>query len=128
MTTQHTPDFDAIRARAREMTEQALLWSIQDCYEAAGWASEIEKAGCRVGKTEGYYTDEAAIYRAELNRREREMYPSTTIRAVFALGIVSAAEEMCTHFMTAADNEGQKFRVRAAATILRRLANKLENL
>lgn len=128
MTTQHTPDFDAIRARAREMTEQALLWSIHDCMEAAGWAGEIEKAGCRVGKTEGYYTDEAAIYRAELNRRKLEVYPSATIKAVFALGIVSAAEEMCTYFTTAAARESKKFRVRAAATILRRLADELENL
>lgn len=70
MMTQTTPDFTALRRRARKMTDAALLWSANDAAEAAEMAEELERAGNPVSKTGGYYRDEASVYRAELRRRQ----------------------------------------------------------
>lgn len=67
--TQTTPDFAALRTRARNMTDAALVYSATDAAEAAEAAEALERAGCRVLKTGGYYRDEATVYRAELRRR-----------------------------------------------------------
>jgi hypothetical protein len=68
-TLQTTPNFTDLRSRARSMTVEALKWSANDASEAAEMAEDLERAGCRVSKSGGYYRDEATIYRAELNRR-----------------------------------------------------------
>lgn len=62
-------DFAEIRRRARTMTVAALRYSANDASEAADAADDIERAGCRVSKSSGYYRDEASVYRAELRRR-----------------------------------------------------------
>ena len=65
-----TPNFAELKRRARGMTDDALLWSANDASEAAEMAEDLERAGCRVSKTGGYYRDEASVYRTELRRRE----------------------------------------------------------
>lgn len=67
---EHNIDFAGIKSRARKMTTEALRWSANDASEAAEMAEDLEKAGCRVSKTGGYYRDEACVYRAEIKRRE----------------------------------------------------------
>ena len=71
MITSTTIDFEATQRRARKMTDAALRYSAQDAWEAAQMAEELERAGCPVSKTGGYYRDEASVYRAELQRRAR---------------------------------------------------------
>lgn len=66
---QHTIDTEATAARARKMDLAALRWNAQDAHEAALAAEEMERAGCSVSKTGGFYRDEATVYRAELARR-----------------------------------------------------------
>lgn len=61
------------KRRARGMTIEALLWSAQDASEAADMAEALERAGCRVSKSGGYYRDEASVYRAEIRRRGQEV-------------------------------------------------------
>lgn len=68
--TQTTPDFSALRSRARRMTLEGLQWSAKDAAEAAEAAEALERAGVPItGKTGGYYRDEASVYRAEYRRR-----------------------------------------------------------
>ena len=62
-------DFAATEERARGMTVAMLLFSIRDCHEAGEAAWAIEKAGCPVTKTQGYYHDELSVYARELERR-----------------------------------------------------------
>ena len=50
----------------------SLMWSATDAMEAGASSRSLEDAGCRVSKTQGYYTDEASVYRAEINRRLRD--------------------------------------------------------
>lgn len=69
-STQTTPDFATLRQRAREMPIEFLRWSASDASRAALAADELEKAGCRVSKTGGYYRDEATVSRAEISRRQ----------------------------------------------------------
>ena len=71
--TQHTPDFAALTEIARGMTNDALRYSRKDANEAAEMADDLERAGCRVLKTGGYYRDEAGVYGAEMRRRGLEM-------------------------------------------------------
>lgn len=66
---QHNIDTAEITRRARKMTLEALEYSAQDASAAAVAAEDLERAGCRVQKTGGYYRDEATVYRAELRRR-----------------------------------------------------------
>ena len=68
--TQTSPDFDGLKTRARRMTVEALRYSAEDALEAALAAASMEAAGCPVSKTEGFYRDEASVYRTELLRRE----------------------------------------------------------
>lgn len=70
MTTQYSPDFSAVAARARDMSLVELVWHITDCKQAAHAARDMERAGCRVSKTEGYYLDECGVYYDELRKRE----------------------------------------------------------
>lgn len=56
-------------ARARKMTNAALRFSARDAIQAAKAADELERAGNRVTKSEGYYRDEATVYASELRRR-----------------------------------------------------------
>jgi hypothetical protein len=65
-------DFEATTARARRMTDEELIWSVYDAAEAADLAEALERDGCPVSKTGGYYRDEAMIYRAELRRRQKD--------------------------------------------------------
>lgn len=66
---QHTIDTRAVEAKARKMDMAALEWNANDAHEAALAAEELERAGCRVSKTGGFYRDEATVYRAELGKR-----------------------------------------------------------
>lgn len=67
--TQHTPDFAALKERARNMSKDALLYSIRDCSNAADMADRLELAGMRVLKTGGFYRDEISVYARELRTR-----------------------------------------------------------
>lgn len=67
---QTTLDFTETKRRARGMTLEALRWSAEDASKAADMAENLERAGCRVSKSGGYYRDEASVYRAEICRRE----------------------------------------------------------
>ncbi len=67
--TQSTPDFAALATRAATMSLTALRYSADDCAKAAEAADALERAGCRVLKTGGYYRDEASVYRAEIRAR-----------------------------------------------------------
>lgn len=67
--TQHTPDFEMLRRIAARMSPAALLWTANDASAAAEMAEKLERAGCRVLKSSGYYRDEASFYRAEYRRR-----------------------------------------------------------
>ena len=67
--TQHTPDFALLNEIARGMTNEALRYSRKDANEAADAADALERAGCRVLKTGGFYRDEAGVYAAEMKRR-----------------------------------------------------------
>ena len=66
---QHTPDFALLTEIARGMTNAALFYSRKDANEAADAADALERAGCRVLKTGGFYRDEAGVYAAEIKRR-----------------------------------------------------------
>lgn len=72
MMTRTTPDFAELRRRARKMSMAALLYSADDASKAAEMAEAMERAGCPVSKTGGYYRDEASVYRAEIRRRTGE--------------------------------------------------------
>ena len=65
MTTEHATaaDFTKWAARAKDMTDAALCYSIKDCHQAAK-----AMAGFNPIK-EGYYRDEASTYHQELSRR-----------------------------------------------------------
>lgn len=58
-----------VARRARAMSDSALRFSRQDANEAADATETLERAGCRVSKTGGFYRDEATVYAAELKRR-----------------------------------------------------------
>jgi len=62
-------DWNATQARAREMTVPELHYAMLDCHKAAEAAWQLEKAGNRVDKTQGYYHDEASVYWSEMQRR-----------------------------------------------------------
>ncbi len=51
------------------MSQEELRFSMRDCFDAAKAARELERGGCAVDKSEGYYMDELAVYAAELKRR-----------------------------------------------------------
>jgi hypothetical protein len=65
MATEHATaeQFTTWAARAKEMTVAALLYTVNDCREAAeamrGWNPVKE----------GYYMDQLSTYRQELDRR-----------------------------------------------------------
>lgn len=65
-----TLDWTATQEKAHKMTIEALCYAIKDCQEAAEAAWDLERNGCRVDKSQGYYHDEASVYRAELKNRE----------------------------------------------------------
>lgn len=67
--TQTTPDFETLTKRARKMSDAALQYSADDASDAAEMAENLERAGCRVSKSGGFYRDEATVYRTELRRR-----------------------------------------------------------
>ena len=70
MTIQTTNlDFAETKRRAKAMSMEALLYSANDAAEAAIMAEALERAGCPVSKSGGYYRDEASVYRAEIARR-----------------------------------------------------------
>jgi hypothetical protein len=69
MTQIQQVDFTAIKRRAKLMTDATLRWNANDAAEAAEMAEDLERNGCRVSKTGGYYRDEASIYRTELRVR-----------------------------------------------------------
>lgn len=58
-----------IERRAKLMTVESLTFAADDAVQAAFAAEDLEKAGCRVSKSGGYYRDEASVYRTELRRR-----------------------------------------------------------
>ena len=62
-------DFSATARVARRMTDDALAFTVRDCFEAGEAAFALELAGCRVSKSQGYYSDEATVYAAEIARR-----------------------------------------------------------
>lgn len=64
-----TLNWGAVTERAVSMSPAALRYAIRDCIEAGKAAWALEKAGRKVLKSQGYYHDEASVYRAELKRR-----------------------------------------------------------
>jgi len=60
-------DFQRWESKAKTMADAALVWSANDCREAAEAMDSIDRhdGGDRAGK----YRDEACAYRSELNRR-----------------------------------------------------------
>ena len=71
MITQHNPDWNLIKNKARTMTDEALEYSRNDALEASRMAQQLEQAGFRVLKSSGFYLDEATIYASELQRRKQ---------------------------------------------------------
>jgi len=84
--TLHSIDEKEIRRRARGMENSSLEFSANDAAEAAEAAEALERAGCRVSKSGGYYRDEAAVYRLELRRRR-----------VFLFTVVIASDRIGEH-------------------------------
>lgn len=70
-TTQHTPDLAMLKAKARNMSDEALNYSRNDAMAASRAIETLERAGLKVLKTSGYYLDEAGVYSAELERRKQ---------------------------------------------------------
>jgi len=62
-------DWEAVTEKARGMTDAALRGAIKDCVDAGEASWELEKAGNRVSKTQGYYHDEVSVYRLEIKIR-----------------------------------------------------------
>jgi len=60
-----TLNWTATEARAKRMTDEQLTWAIDDCITTA----QLLGPGEQIGKDQGYYHDEASVYRQELNRR-----------------------------------------------------------
>lgn len=65
MLTKKPIDWNEKERRAREMSDEALLYSIRDCLKA----SEASKGWNPIN--EGYYADEAFVYIDELKRRQQ---------------------------------------------------------
>jgi hypothetical protein len=67
-------DWDATEAKAREMSNEQLNLAIADILLVLPNVREIERAGWLPdgAKSEGYYCDEASVYRAELKRRREQ--------------------------------------------------------
>lgn len=63
-------DFAAAQARLPHLSDAALRYSAADAIGAAECAAQIERAGGRALKGEGYYRDEALTYLDELRRRQ----------------------------------------------------------
>jgi hypothetical protein len=65
MATEHATaeQFTTWAARAKEMTDAALCYSIRDCHQAAKAMASFNPI------KEGYYRDEASVYHQELSRR-----------------------------------------------------------
>ena len=61
--TQHTIDTATVTRKAKAMDIAALEWNANDAHEAALAAEELERAGCHVSKSGGFYRDEATLYR-----------------------------------------------------------------
>ena len=76
MNPQQTIDTATVRRLARGMSVECLEWSANDAAEAAEMAERLEREGCRVQKTGGYYRDESTEYRAELARRMAKPSPA----------------------------------------------------
>lgn len=64
-------DWNATCEKAQRMTIEELCYAIKDCIEAGNASWDLERKGNRVDKTQGYYHDEASVYRTELKRREK---------------------------------------------------------
>jgi len=62
-------DWEAIEAKAAKMSNAELAHARKDCIEAGAAAWGIEKSGGHVDKDQGYYHDEASVYRSELKKR-----------------------------------------------------------
>jgi hypothetical protein len=63
-------DFEACEARAKTMTDSALHYALVDIEKTLPLARAMDRIGVtHGGKTEGYYCDEASVYRKELKNR-----------------------------------------------------------
>lgn len=71
MTERKYLDWAATALRALDMTHEQLWGAIRDCHAAGIAALQLEREGFRVSKTQGYYADEASVYRAEIERRRK---------------------------------------------------------
>jgi hypothetical protein len=70
-------DWDATEARARQMSEESLLMALADIAHVIPQVRAIERAGWlpAEAKSEGYYCDEASVYRRELAQRAKGVTP-----------------------------------------------------
>lgn len=61
-------DWNAMKEKAKGMSNAELTWAIKDCGEAAVAADSLEKAGALGynSKSGGYYLDEASVYTTEV--------------------------------------------------------------
>ena len=69
-------DFAETARRAMLMSSDSLRFAINDCREAGICALEMERSHGGLGynaKSQGYYSDEASVYLAELKRREKTL-------------------------------------------------------
>jgi len=63
-------DWTATADRASRMTDDELIFAIADCIKAGIAALDLERAGHRVMKSQGYYSDEGSVYVAEQKKRK----------------------------------------------------------
>lgn len=66
---QYFTDWNGYAERAKSMTDLELQSAIRDCKLAGDIAWASEKAGNRVLKSQGWYSDESSVYHAELKLR-----------------------------------------------------------
>jgi hypothetical protein len=70
-------DWEATEARARQMTEDEIMAALADIAKVIPNVRAIERAGWlpAEAKSEGYYCDEASVYRRELAHRAKGSTP-----------------------------------------------------
>lgn len=99
-------DWSATEERARTMSDAQLNGALADILKVLPNVRAIERAGWLPdgAKSEGYYCDEASVYRAELRRRSR-MADDPVRRLISAGDKLAEALTDCTHPALAEWNE-----------------------
>jgi len=73
-------DWAATADRASRMTDDELIFAIADCIKAGLAALDLERAGHRVTKSQGYYSDEGSVYYAEQKKRKNSTLTSGKVK------------------------------------------------